>query len=137
MGVPNHYKDPLSECNNKQFEGTDMEEEPPNICALVVMGCLLCIFCIPGTAVGFAGSVVFYPCVCCCMFAVEGDIPNYFQFWAGCALGCMMVPTFIVMVIVVMIWMFITGIYAVFSSIFPCLPPCSPRVERWWENHEE
>lgn len=130
--IPSHYKEGNSACAGKQFEG--MENPRPPICVIILMGFLLCIFCLPGTAMGLVGTILIYPCACCCFMLMEQECLNPFQLWANCSIGCMMIPIFFVGVGLICVWMWITAIYKVLrSTICPCLPVMPRRVERWWE----
>jgi len=128
--TPNHYKDPLSGCKGKQFEGTDMESERPPLCVLIIVGCLMVIFAIPCTALALVGCILTYPCACCAMCVVEGEAPNMIRFFGGCAFGCTMIPVVVICIFLVMLWMYVTSLYNILKdSVCPCLPQCHPSCQ--------
>ena len=62
--LPNHYKDVNSACKGQQFAG--MEGEDPPLSVVIIVMCCMCIFCIPGTALGCVFGILCHPLVLCC-----------------------------------------------------------------------
>eukprot|EP01084_Bolivina_argentea_P175334 303661_1 len=113
--LPNHYKDENSKCKGQQF--ADGENAP--LCMIVVMGCVMCIFCVPSLALGCV-----FGCLCqlCIVFCVgEKDI---LETICMCTVMWMMLPAVIVLFVFVIIWSGIKSAYDNIKYLCPCLPTC-------------
>eukprot|EP00484_Ammonia_sp_Unknown_P030172 CAMPEP_0197028730 /NCGR_PEP_ID=MMETSP1384-20130603/8340_1 /TAXON_ID=29189 /ORGANISM="Ammonia sp." /LENGTH=439 /DNA_ID=CAMNT_0042457773 /DNA_START=112 /DNA_END=1431 /DNA_ORIENTATION=- len=121
--VPSHYKDENSKCNGQQFTG---DSEQPPVSILIIMVICMCLFCIPGLALGCVFGCLLHPCV---VFLCNPD-KNIFETITMCAFVFMMIPAVVVIGIVIILWSGLKSIYDNIQSVCSCLPNC-PQSCAW------
>ena len=110
--VPEHYKDPNSKCKGMQFDG--MEDGIPPPWLIWTLTVVMCIFCIPSTALGCICGFTCFPLTLCCDLRDEDDNKITFEqilvtsilFWM---LAFAMIFVFIPLVFFAFIWSCIRG----------------------------
>eukprot|EP00485_Elphidium_margaritaceum_P013443 CAMPEP_0202731360 /NCGR_PEP_ID=MMETSP1385-20130828/187109_1 /ASSEMBLY_ACC=CAM_ASM_000861 /TAXON_ID=933848 /ORGANISM="Elphidium margaritaceum" /LENGTH=447 /DNA_ID=CAMNT_0049397655 /DNA_START=915 /DNA_END=2255 /DNA_ORIENTATION=+ len=118
--IPSHYSDENSKCKDQQFTGDDGERPPLPI--LIIMMCCLCIFCIPGVALGLVFGCLCHPCVLLC-FNQDGS-RNVIETVSVCSFIWMIIPVAILFAIFLLVARAIKSIYDAVQLMCPCLPNC-------------
>eukprot|EP00483_Globobulimina_turgida_P000242 UN00242 len=116
--LPNHYKDMDSKCKGQQFAG--MEEEQPPLSIVVILIMCMCVFCVPGLALGIVFGCLCHPIVSFCC----GNEQNVVETVMMCSMVWMMIPAVIILSILIVIWSGVKSTYDNIRSVCNCLPAC-------------
>lgn len=124
--IPNHYKDPQSQCKGQQFQG--MDDELPPRWIIIVIATFMCIFLIPSTVLGIIFGLICYPFIYyfgkCEMEDGEKWNLKYtlMMFSIGFLLFFVIITVVTPLLIIKLLWSFVQCLYGLVRICCPCLP---------------
>ena len=120
---PWRRQDEESGCKGKQFEGMDVPGQPP-LAVLVVLGVCMCLFCVPGAALGLVCGCVCHPCAMLGGVLTEAETSLLNTIFM-CSVGWMMLPIFVILFVLMMVWQSMRSAYELLQRfVCKCLPAC-------------
>merc|ERR1712087_539028 len=109
----------------RQFEGMEDDGPLPPWPLLVLFGLCLCVFAVPGMAMGCVCGCVCHPCVVLFGVLSDTEMMGVLHTMFYCSVGWMMLPVFIIVLVVMVLWNSVRSAYELIQQFLcTCLPPC-------------